>query len=169
MLPTATEFQLQLLRWQFFATFTWRGGKLGSVASRSRDLFEFLRERYAEFGHSLGSRCFVVRFERGELGDRPHAHALLAGFPRATIADAFYYMHCWNEEYGYSKFARYDPQQLGDAIGYVSKVPRSGGEGMRYELRKFDRADRMIVSPAAWRAMCVAVGAPASTKQHQTF
>jgi len=157
MYETATEYQLKLIRWQIFATFTWTTSKLGSVASRSSDLWSFFRCECLQRAMKLRELRAVVRWERGEIGDRPHCHALLAGLPSRSVAisNCFAMMHDWETKHGFARIQAVSEHQ--NPFAYLLKG-RDEGHGHRYELRKFDKADRVEVSPAAWHAMSQAAG-----------
>jgi hypothetical protein len=107
----------------------------------------------------------VLRWERGEIGDRPHAHFLLAGTHEAKLAACFYRMHDWNviQGYGFARIRLYNPNI--DWTDYTIKGldahrANEASNANRYELGKFDYSDRLCINDAAWRLMCKAAGVP---------
>lgn len=161
MLETGTEYQLKLVRWQFFCTFTWRAGKLGSVSSRESDLWNFLRDWSADYSVKLSHLLVALRWEKGEIGDRPHAHALLAGLPRkgVSVIECYRRANAWNISHGLARI-RVITNWGGDPMAYLTKGRDREGRGLRYEISKYDAADRMVINEAAWGAMCRASGVP---------
>lgn len=159
---TATEYLLKLVDWQFFATFTWSEANLGSCRRREQQVWEFLRgvaQRHG--GKRLAQLPIALRWEKGEHGDRPHAHALLGGLPGEKVNKAFCYMIAgsWGKDYGFGRWRTYDyHQQAETAETYLQKMRGSVSQANQYEVGKFDRADRLIINEAAWRQMCKAQG-----------
>lgn len=158
----ATEYQLQLIDWQFFGTATWSPKALGSCLSRETDLWQFLRAWVKEKSElRLFQHPSIVRWERGEIGDRPHAHFLISGFPSKTVNKTvcFQQMHKW-EKFGFMRLRPFRGRCLSARIlaAYVEK-PSRAYDGNRYELVKFDKADRLCVSDSAWRKMLAVSGA----------
>jgi hypothetical protein len=158
---TATEFQLKSVGWQYFATFTWKNSTLGSMASRESNLWHFFRKIAEETQVKLIRLPIVVRWERGELGERPHAHALLTGLPQSAcnIGQGFTWGAEWNSQHGFAQ-VKYVAENRGqNPFAYLLKG-REEGNGLRYEMRKFDGADRITVSTAAHALFCKAAGVP---------
>lgn len=162
----ATEFQLLLITWQFFGTLTWRSSRLGGCKSRERDLWTFLADftRFRSLGR-FSSLPLVVRWERGEIGERPHAHFLLAGLVEqfVTRTASFQANHEWNKRHGFAQ-VRPVHGSSSDRAAYLTKA-RDFEARDRYEFRKFDRADRVCINDAAWRLMCLGSGI-AYKRQH---
>lgn len=148
---------------------------MGTVATRERDFWGWLREWCHKDQRKLYDLPVALRWEKGELGGRPHAHALLSGFSRASVRIAFQQIHAWNHKqtcknrncdgcgFGIARVRLYELRGE-NAEGYICK-----GAGNVYEIRKFDTADRICVNGAAWRLMLAAVGLPESTVQHATI
>jgi hypothetical protein len=159
-MESATEYQLKFIHWSFFGTLTWSGAQLGSVQSRETQVWEFLREWAAMLSVKLLALPIVIRWERGEIGDRPHCHFLMKAPDRVNIGMCFFQMHRWNERYGFAKIRLYHP--LIDWARYTVKglesASRDGSNANKYELGKFDQADRLDINPAAWLAMSRAAG-----------
>jgi hypothetical protein len=165
-MESATEYQLKTVPWEFFGTLTWSAGQLGSVRSRETQAWSFLRRWTDYCGVKLYDTPVALRWERGEIGDRPHAHFLLAGTHEAKLAACFYRMHDWNviQGHGFARirlydgittFAEYCTQDL-----EVGRARNDLSNANSYELGKFDYADRLCINDAAWRVMCKAAGVP---------
>lgn len=172
-MESATEYQLKLVSWTYFCTFTWSASQLGSVRSRESQIWDFFRE-WVEYERNetqlpqvnLARTPIVIRWERGETGDRPHAHALIQCTLRGQLTACFYRMHQWNTVHGYG-FARirlYDGvTNFADycAQGLTAESARNDlSNANSYELGKFDFADRLCINSAAWRVMCKTAGVP---------
>ena len=105
----------------------------------------------------MGQLAFVIRWERGEIGGLPHCHILISRFPEPSInpSTCFAMVNTW--KHGISQVRLYDPYGPGDVSRYPSKGRFSSAadcEGANtYELRKFNRADWMYISPGAWAEM----------------
>jgi hypothetical protein len=164
----ATEFMLKNVQWDFFGTLTWSAGKLGSVRSRDRDAWGFFRDWATFQGVRLHALPVVLRWERGEIGDRPHAHFLLKHFDKPTVGQCFFRMHCWNtiSGFGFARVRLYH-SNLVDFAQYVTKdlqqsAVRSSevSNANKYELGKFDYCDRLCINDAAWRLVCEGAGVP---------
>lgn len=162
-MESALEYQLKLIRWTFFGTLTWKESTLGSCRSREREVWEYFRKWAAELKTKLVDLPIALRWERGEVGDRPHAHFLLLQQRKhATIAQCFWHMHRWDVigGYGFARIRLYDPTH--DLEHYTAKdlaVCSDASKRNAYEVPKFDRADRVCINDAAWRMMCNAAGA----------
>jgi len=161
---------LALIDWQLFCTFTWRSGQLGSVAKRDGDLWTFLK--WFSKPRAVGEFRQVpvaVRWERGELGDRPHAHCLVAGLrPEfVNITTCFAAMHEWNQRHGLARVRRYglNGTKRGESSYLMKGFSVSRADS--YEAGKFDQADRLEITPAAWQLLASCTGSP-QAKQHPT-
>jgi hypothetical protein len=159
---TATEFQLKLVRWQFFVTVTWSASQLGSYQSRETDFWNWMRDWALREKLRLAQLPIALRWERGEHGDRPHAHALIAGFDRLLSVSE---NTCWRqmrkwEQYGFARVYQYDPYNPANIHSYVSKLRANRSRANQYEIGKFDMADRLCINDAAWKLMLQAVDAP---------
>jgi len=164
-METGTEYQLKLVRWDFFGTLTWSGSKLGSVRSREAEVWGFFRDWAESEKVKLFNLPIVVRWERGEIGDRPHAHFLLKQVAPARLSACFYRMHQWSTVFGFG-FARirlYHGWGSEHLAAYTLKDEQDScarSNANRYEIRKFDHADRLCINDAAWRLMCKAAAVP---------
>lgn len=172
-MESATEYQLKLLRWQFFGTVTWAAATLGSVRSRENDLWSFFRDWAIREGCKLAQLPIAVRWEIGEIGGRPHAHFLLAGLrPRSASENTRWRQQRLWEKHGIARLRLYNPlQDQGDAIAYVCKKSEYAQTHLSrandYELKKFSYSDRLVISRGAWREMCRVTGAE-FVPQHPT-
>lgn len=152
---TATEYQLSLIDWQFFGTATWRSSMLGTIKSREKQLWNFLKD-FTCFRtlSKFNDIPIVIRWERGEIGERPHAHYLLAGIlpPFVNITSCFKAMHYWHESYGLGRVRLFGAMSKAmQTRRYVLMNERNRADV--YELGKFDHADRLVINDAAWRRM----------------
>jgi hypothetical protein len=160
---TATEYQLRLIDWQMFVTVTWSSKTLGSCRSREMQLWQFFREWCKCMDMKLYDLQVVVRWERGEFGDRPHAHCLIAGLPenKVHINECFRQMQRWNDYYGIARFRlfREHSNRAGACLASYIRKPSRAKDGNTYEMSKFDQADRMTINESAWNRMLAVSGA----------
>jgi len=152
----AGEYMLHLVTWQFFGTLTWRPSQLGTVRTRTRQVYEFLAD-WTRFRSLLPFHRLplVVRWETGEIGERPHAHFVVTGLVRkfVTITSCFQANHEWNRRHGFAQVRLVGVSGAGGNARYLTKGNVNLGAGDRYEFRKFGSADRLEVNDAAWRLM----------------
>jgi hypothetical protein len=89
---SATEWQLKLIVWEFFCTLTWSGRARNCVRKRRTHVTRWLRywARTARpsVADPLEQLAFVIRWERGEIGQLPHCHILIARFPERSLIRA---------------------------------------------------------------------------------
>jgi hypothetical protein len=145
---------LQLVPWDVFATVTWRSSKLGTVRSRENDLWAFLKVTLSEKTElKLVHTPVVVRWERGEIGERPHAHLLVSGLEQVTVDWLFRVRTRWFVQFGLSKWRKCSAghDERADLISYVNKAAFTAAD--RYEFAKFGGADRLCINDAAWAEM----------------
>ena len=158
---SATEWQLKLIVWEFFCTLTWSGRARSCVRKRREHVTRWLRywarTVRPAVADPFGQLAFVIRWERGEIGGLPHCHILISRFPEPSInpSTCFAMVNTW--KHGISQVRLYDPYGPGDVARYLSKGRFSSAadcEGANtYELRKFNRADWLYISPGAWAEM----------------
>jgi len=125
------------IRWQLFATLTFRPGLESRVAICKRLLFAWLRSS-ASFTGGFKRLVWVVRAERGELGGRFHLHVLLAGLPietkqRGCLSWSFFCIAEWKRLTG----SRVTVQPFDPSLSGVQYVLKGMGAGASYEMRKF--------------------------------
>jgi hypothetical protein len=165
VMESATEYQLKLLHWQFFGTVTWAASTLGGVHSRETDLWEFFRNWAIRENTKLALLPIAIRWERGEVGGRPHAHFLIAGLPARSLSEnsKWRQQRLW-EVNGIARIRLYDPfEEQGDAMNYLCKksehARRHVSNANKYELMKYSHADRLVINRAAWDEMLRVTGA----------
>jgi hypothetical protein len=168
-METALEWQLRLITWEFFVTLTWDSRRLGTPRTRWKQAMRWLTA-WAKREHvEPDDLDVVVRGERGEVGEWPHYHLLLARFPQQAVslsrcfAQAWQWNHsatpdhvatCKGCRYGIAQIRLYSPAR--NAASYMSKGRFSAEwsrEANKYELRKFDSADFVYISPRAFQSM----------------
>lgn len=170
------EWQLRLIRWDFFATLTWDDVELTTPSSRRNHVSRWIL-RWATHVCALQVRhiAWVTRWERGEAGDRPHCHLLIGRIPTRLINVhiCFRIKEMWEHQYpckcknrskgnfpqcshGIAQIRLYDPTVNGES--YMTKGRFSGewAQGANaYELKKFntDDCDALEINPRAWQEM----------------
>jgi hypothetical protein len=171
---TATEYQLALINWQYFVTCTWSAGNLGTVATREADVAAYIELWVTREGYQLEQIPVALRWEKGDLGERPHAHFLIAGFSSrsVTVSKRFRQWNLWNQRHGLSDVRLCDPRMVQSAINYI--VPhearmRSASAAHVYERAKFDSADRLVINDAAWRIMLASTSDAPYVEQRATL
>jgi len=154
---SATEWLLKLIVWEFFCTLTWDSRARSCVRKRRQHVTRWLRYWARTVGRELDEISFVIRWERGEIGGLPHCHILIARLPLRSInpSTCFAMKNTWKHGMAYVRL--FNPYSEGDVCRYMSKGRFSSAadcEGANtYELRKFNRADRIFISPGAWAEM----------------
>jgi hypothetical protein len=173
-METSLEWQLKLIPWDFFATLTWDKIEATTLSSRTNHVNAWL-DRWAAHICGLKSRhiAWVTRWERGELGDRPHCHLLISRVPRRfiTINTTYWMRAMWQHKHpcvcdnaaietcgrGLGQVRLYDAS--GGGISYMCKG-KLGGDwsysgANAYELKKFNAVDcdALYISPRAWQEM----------------
>jgi hypothetical protein len=160
----AIESLLKLLDWQLFVTLTWSDANMQGVEGRAKRVQGFLNEL------SKRRRCLpcdlptVIRWERGESGDRPHCHLLITGFPsvpKPTRDFCFRMQHWWFMRNGLARVRLWHAELRSEAASYLGKrldgsdsyVTGRFSSGNEYEVAKFDHADRLVFNKALWRTL----------------
>jgi hypothetical protein len=178
MVEGGIEYQLKLVTWDFFGTLTWNNAHLGSARTREFQAWEFFREWTRELQVRLALVPIVVRWEKGEWGERPHAHFLLKQFPikEAFISQCFWHMHQWSSinGYGFARIRLYNAHNGMNDDGYVAKclectqvqLAACESNANKYELGKFSYCDRLVINPAARRVMIEAAHARVGNLSH---
>jgi hypothetical protein len=172
-METALEWQLKLIPWDFFATLTWDEIEATTVSSRRHHVNAWL-DRWAAHICTLKSShiAWVTRWERGELGDRPHCHLLISRVPRRhiSITTAFRMSGMWMHKYpcecndgsteicgrGIARVRLYDPSAGGVSYMLKGKFGSEWAQGANvYELKKFNSVDcdALYISPRAMQEM----------------
>ena len=134
--------------WQFFVSPTF--AELGTHFGRVHRVENWLRRIAANYGHTTKRELiYVVRWERGEVGGRPHCHLFLGGMKRVSnfISMSWILMHDWRKQHGHCDVRVFDRGHLNKSASYV------GGdidwEKNRYEIGKFSRAYQVHFSKRA--------------------
>lgn len=157
----ASAYQASLINWQLFCTLTFRS--LDTPRLREVAVWEFMRHIAECYCHMPLVKLPVFgRWETGEIGERPHCHALVAGLPaeEVNLSTCFRLNSQWQHRAGFAQVRLFgDEQSRLRVASYICKGHRSNGADC-YELRKFGRAERTFVTDAAWREMLAAVGEP---------
>jgi hypothetical protein len=172
-METSLEWQLKLIRWDFFATLTWEDVDTTTPSSRRKHVDRWM-DRWC--AHIMGLKslhiAFVIRWERGEIGDRPHCHLLISRVPsrHISLTTAFRMKGMWEHRHpctcenghieccnhGIAQVRLYDPSAGGVAYMLKGKFGSEWAQGANaYELRKFDSrdVDALDISPRAWQEM----------------
>lgn len=160
---TSWEWQIMLLaeQWQFFVTLTW--ANLGTRWKRRHQVRNWLRQWASRRGTCETQLPYVLRWERGELGDRPHCHLFLGGLVLAKdyVQECYRAQHAWKA--GIAEVRLFDPARALGGAAYVAgntrnkrkfSAPYASGANL-YEIRKFGRVgdDSIYVSRRAWELM----------------
>ncbi len=172
-METSLEWQLKLIRWDFFATLTWDEIELTTPASRRNNVNHWM-DCWAAHICGLKSKhiAWVVRFERGELGDRPHCHLLISRVPvrHINLGNCFRMRHMWQHlkvctcgnkvtgicHRGIAQVRLYDPAAGGCKYMTKGRFGVEWAQGANaYELRKFNSqdCDALHISPRAFEEM----------------
>jgi len=150
---------LSLVDWQVFGTCTWRPSQLSSARRREDHLWSFLKETTEEKRScKFYDLPVAVRWEKGEIGDLPHAHFLLAGLERVTLDWCYKTAEKWNQRCGLARVRFFGDAAGEDTVSYMTKKLQFVHGRDRYELGKFSFADRLCINDAAWHLMCTRSG-----------
>jgi hypothetical protein len=175
-METSLEWQLKLIPWDFFATLTWEDVETTSPSSRRHHVAHWI-DRWAARVCGLKSQhiAWATRWERGEIGDRPHCHLLIGRIPRRHISITVTYIlkHIWQHRptcictpgkkhkemcgHGLAQIRLYDPSAAGVPYMCKGKVGSdwSYSGANAYELRKYNSVDldALYISPRAQQEM----------------
>jgi hypothetical protein len=142
---TADEWKILLLvdYWQFFISPTF--AELGTKSGRIQRLNNWLRWVAAKGNTSKRYLIYVVRWERGEIGGRPHCHLFLGGMRGVTnfVSMSFRLQHDWRTKHGHCDVRPFDRGHLMRGANYVGgEVPDWKKQDLdwgknRYEIGKF--------------------------------
>jgi hypothetical protein len=173
-METALEWQLKLIRWDFFATLTWDEVEKTGVCMRRNHVNAWLNRWAIHIcGLNLRHIAWATRWERGEIGDRPHCHLLISRVPRRLISinTAHWMKSMWQHKHpcvcengaiqtcshGLARVRLYDPSRGG--VEYMCKGKVGGNwsysSANAYELKKFNSVDcdALYISPRAQQEM----------------
>jgi len=172
-METSLEWQLKLIAWDFFATLTWDEIETTTVSSRRNQVSRWLEGWCAQVcGLKLNRVAFAIRWERVEVGDRPHCHLLISRIPIRFInmTSCFAMMNRWMHhkqctctkpseqicKHGLARVRLYDATRGGVAYMTKGKFSQEWTQGANaYELKKFSSfdLDALYISPRAWQEM----------------
>lgn len=154
----ALTYQIQRVRWQYFATLTWRS--VPPRAAQRKRIMSWLRW-FERKGRSVNRCLWLVRFEAGELTGRDHVHILIGGNAPSTVnlGMCFTANKKWESLGGgiarvrmYSRLLRAAQYTLKG----LQRADYSVTEANKYEVTKFSSADSLWYSsklPAHLRAI----------------
>lgn len=145
---TADEWKILKLvdYWQFFISPTF--AELGTKSGRIQRVNNWLRWVARQGSTTKRYLIYVVRWERGEIGGRPHCHLFLGGMKGVTnsISMAFRLQHDWRQRHGHCDVRPFDRGHLSKSANYVGgdvpdwkKNDLDWGKN-RYEIGKFGGA-----------------------------
>lgn len=143
----AWDLQLDLVRWQFFCTFTMgdHNGHCPPLSWFIKGWYSVIRDIEKTLSYAPKSLLWVLRVEHGELTQRTHLHCLMAGLrrPHLNKSTCFFIMAAWEKHTrGIARVRTWEPGL--DAVSYITKP------GNTYELGKFGlQTCEVTLSPAA--------------------
>ena len=113
-MESSWEWQLNLVQWQLFLHLTFRE-LLHSAAKRKEKIDKLIWAIANSTGIHADDLAVVVRFENGELTDRPHCHAVIARLPmnRCTTSFRFTIKGWWEQIAGFARVNRFDASLTG--------------------------------------------------------
>lgn len=122
--------------WQYFITPTF--SEVGTHSGRVQRVNNWLR-KIARYGSATKRYLiYVVRWERGECGDRPHCHIFLGGMTTTNVISLRWILiNSW--EHGRIDVRHFDRGRIRKGANYLGGD--SDWEKNRYEIGKFRTAD----------------------------
>ncbi len=147
--------------WQFFVSLTW--ASVGTKWKRRHQVKNWLRNWAARHGICESRLPYIIRWELGEIGDRPHCHLLVGGLPltKDYVQECYRAEHFWKA--GISDIRLFNPARAIGNAAYLSgmtgkkrKLSQQWASGANaYEIKKFGRVgeDSIYVSRQAWELM----------------
>jgi len=142
---------LSRVAWDLFGTITFQG-KVPRPNKAFGQAWEHFRCASRLTGTRYDHLLIALRWERGEIGGRPHFHYLLGG---TLTSNRMSLSKMLEREWvvrtgGFPEIRPFDISRNGCA--YVSKcMDITGSGGDIFELRKFDRAEVVVVSSSVVR------------------
>ncbi len=182
---SSLEWQLRLISWDLFVTLTWDDVENTTPRERINQVNRWIKycsERI--FAKRADQLSVATRYERGEVGDRPHCHLLISRVPvrRINLTTCFRMRHYWEHTQPHTgactctdtntsdpKFAicgrgiaqvrLYEPTAGGERYMTKGKFSAEWAQGANaYELKKFDGdlVDALMINEMAMREMFTA-------------
>jgi hypothetical protein len=142
-------YTLARIDWQFFTTHTFKN-PLPRQETRRSMFFRWAREVSKVSGVPYGRLLIALRCERGEVGGRPHQHALIGGVAGCNIMTLRSQMfRSWKIISGNANadFRPYDRSLAG--ADYLCKCLGANA----YEVNKFSLAEEMTLSESVFRVV----------------
>jgi hypothetical protein len=145
----AETYLLNNVEWQFFCTFTFKSLKVSETVWLKM-FFALMSEHAENFGVHFSDILWALRYELGEMTQRPHFHAIMAGSPASAVTDAtcFSLMRTWEKLGGGQPRVRvYDSHLPG--VEYVLKgvdEAHTASGANWYELGKFGGRCQVMLS-----------------------
>jgi hypothetical protein len=141
---TADEWKILKLveYWQFFLTLTFVN--LGNVRGRINRVRTWLRWVARQGNTHPNYLVYVIRWERGEIGDRPHCHMFLGGMKdvKNYISMAHILEHDWRKHHGLAAVRPFERSRIGNGANYLAGFRNDWDwDKNLYEIRKFGRVD----------------------------
>jgi hypothetical protein len=142
---TPEEWKIRVLveHWQYFVTPTWKA--LGTHTKRVHQLNNWLR--WVAHAGNTTSRylIYVVRWERGEIGGRPHCHLYLGGMTVSNAISTSWMLQAeWRKRHGHCDARVFDRAHLGRSANYVGGKSDLDWEKNRYEIGKFGNQNASV-------------------------
>ena len=142
-------YTLARIDWQFFTTHTYKN-PLPRQETRLSMFYQWAREVSKISGVPYGRLLIALRCERGEIGGRPHQHALIGGVASGNIMTLRSQMfRSWKIISGNADadFRSYDRSLAG--ADYICKCLGANA----YEVNKFSLAEETTLSESVFRVV----------------
>lgn len=155
------KYQLESVSWDWFCTFTFGmrkeaidqtqgdllektakfrivGTRVPNVSVRFSMFYKWLRQQEDHWKQK--KTMWVLRHERGEVGERPHFHCLIRGLPVGADIRPFRFaaMHRWEQlGGGMARIRSFDGLELMQSASFVGYTLKNLGANA-YEIAKFE-------------------------------
>ena len=143
---TAEERKITVLSayWQYFLTLTF--AQLGTRWGRIHRVENWLRW-VARQGNTHRDRLlYVIRWECGEIGDRPHCHMFLGGMKDVSnpLSMCFILMDNWRKREGICQVRVFERARVGRGANYLGGRNDWDWGANSYEISKFGRTKTTV-------------------------